>query len=188
MRDPELPSLPPTVLNAVLDALYRSTDREAAIGKLCAEHPAHADAIRVHAAASLTLPTESFSLEDGPGPWQAEPPVAGEPIAAHRERARVFDDVVESLMRRIVDLPEPEQVAAAEQFCKEHPEAARMLRELIAVAGDPPSPGASERLEGIKERSPRAAERYQLRGEVARGGMGAILRAYDQDLRRTLAM
>ena len=30
--------------------------------------------------------------------------------------------------------------------------------------------------------------RYQFRGEVARGGQGAILRVYDQDLRRHLAM
>src|SRR5262245_46622789 len=105
MRDPELPLLPQAVLNAVLDALFRSTDREAAIRKVCADHPGYADAIRVHAEASSTLPTESFSLEDCPGPWQAESPVAGEQIAAHRVRARVFDDDVESLMLRIVDLP-----------------------------------------------------------------------------------
>jgi WD40 repeat protein/serine/threonine protein kinase len=30
--------------------------------------------------------------------------------------------------------------------------------------------------------------RYAIRGEVARGGMGAILRVWDEDLRRTLAM
>ncbi len=34
----------------------------------------------------------------------------------------------------------------------------------------------------------RRDERFELRGEVARGGMGVILRAWDQDLRRTLAM
>jgi WD40 repeat protein len=30
--------------------------------------------------------------------------------------------------------------------------------------------------------------RYQLRGEIARGGMGAILKVWDEDLRRALAM
>src|SRR5262245_32340486 len=30
--------------------------------------------------------------------------------------------------------------------------------------------------------------RYQLRGEIARGGMGAILKVWDEDLRRSLAM
>jgi len=30
--------------------------------------------------------------------------------------------------------------------------------------------------------------RYKLKGEVARGGMGVILRVWDEDLRRTLAM
>src|SRR6185436_5216949 len=30
--------------------------------------------------------------------------------------------------------------------------------------------------------------RYKLLGEVARGGMGAVLRIWDKDLRRTLAM
>ena len=33
-----------------------------------------------------------------------------------------------------------------------------------------------------------ASTRYQMRGEVARGGMGAILRIWDEDLRREMAM
>ena len=33
-----------------------------------------------------------------------------------------------------------------------------------------------------------AESRYQLRGEIARGGMGVVLRAYDANLRRNLAM
>jgi hypothetical protein len=57
-------------------------------------------------------------------------------------------------------------------------------------------------LEGAEERAPdppstqllkRLADhtfkgsRYQLRGELARGGMGAILKVWDEDLRRSLA-
>ncbi len=33
-----------------------------------------------------------------------------------------------------------------------------------------------------------AAKRYRIQGEITRGGMGAILRAWDEDLRRHLAM
>ncbi len=33
-----------------------------------------------------------------------------------------------------------------------------------------------------------AAGRYQIRGEIARGGMGVVLRVWDEDLRRQLAM
>ncbi len=33
-----------------------------------------------------------------------------------------------------------------------------------------------------------AATRYKVEGEIARGGMGAILKVWDEDLRRTLAM
>jgi formylglycine-generating enzyme required for sulfatase activity/serine/threonine protein kinase len=47
----------------------------------------------------------------------------------------------------------------------------------------PPS-GILERLgaHGLKE------SRYRLRGEIARGGMGAILKVWDEDIRRELAM
>jgi len=44
--------------------------------------------------------------------------------------------------------------------------------------------GVQGRLEQIASRT----GRYQLRDEVARGGMGVILKVWDKDLRRTLAM
>ena len=52
-----------------------------------------------------------------------------------------------------------------------------------APAEDPGS-GVRERLAQIASRS----GRYALREEIARGGMGVILRVWDKDLRRTLAM
>ena len=57
---------------------------------------------------------------------------------------------------------------------------------------DPEPGGASDRpssaiLQQLAEHVP-GKSRYQLRGEVARGGMGAILRVWDEDLRRDLAM
>jgi WD40 repeat protein/serine/threonine protein kinase len=56
----------------------------------------------------------------------------------------------------------------------------------------PPSPArpastGSGTLERLEAHAPRAT-RYQTRGEIARGGMGAILEVWDEDLRRTLAM
>ncbi len=39
----------------------------------------------------------------------------------------------------------------------------------------------------LREHSP-PVQRYQLRGEIARGGMGAILKVWDENLRRDLAM
>jgi len=45
------------------------------------------------------------------------------------------------------------------------------------------------RAEVLKRLAKRAtSERYRVQGEIARGGQGAILRAWDEDLRRTLAM
>jgi len=49
---------------------------------------------------------------------------------------------------------------------------------------DEPDSGVQGRLEQIASRT----GRYQLREEVARGGMGVILKVWDKDLRRTLAM
>jgi serine/threonine protein kinase len=46
---------------------------------------------------------------------------------------------------------------------------------------------ASQVVERLRART-RPADRYESKGEIARGGMGAIHRVFDQDLRRTLAM
>jgi WD40 repeat protein/serine/threonine protein kinase len=46
---------------------------------------------------------------------------------------------------------------------------------------------SSELVKRLSAHAPRET-RYSIQGEVARGGMGAILRVWDEDLRRTLAM
>ncbi|MCK5942680.1 MAG: serine/threonine protein kinase, partial [Planctomycetes bacterium] len=48
-------------------------------------------------------------------------------------------------------------------------------------------PGSAEILDRLQDRGA-SKPRYRLDGELARGGMGAILKAYDEDLRRDLAM
>jgi WD40 repeat protein/serine/threonine protein kinase len=101
-------------------------------------------------------------------------------------------------------------------FCKGHPHLEPLLRDLHAawrsqrqapktggrlslrqflearpaVELDPeakrdvPSSGVRDRLDHLATRG----DRYELREEVARGGMGVILKVWDKDLRRTLAM
>ena len=53
------------------------------------------------------------------------------------------------------------------------------------VAGGPESPESV--LSALRERDA-PVERYRFRGEIGRGGMGIVLRVYDEDLRRELAM
>ncbi len=50
-----------------------------------------------------------------------------------------------------------------------------------------PSGSSSDLLRRLSDHS-LTESRYQLLGEIARGGMGAILKVWDEDLRRTLAM
>ncbi len=74
-----------------------------------------------------------------------------------------------------------------------------MTRSDDAHRLEPPSPetgeapaapsdgGTSQLLQRLSDHGPKSS-RYKLEGEVARGGMGAILKVWDEDLRRTLAM
>ncbi len=62
------------------------------------------------------------------------------------------------------------------------PEPESLLTE--GAAGPTSSGDMLDRLETRGQ----TASRYQLRGEIARGGMGAILEVFDEDLRRRLAM
>jgi WD40 repeat protein/serine/threonine protein kinase len=50
-----------------------------------------------------------------------------------------------------------------------------------------PDAATRARLQGLASRIP-VTKRYSLQGELARGGMGVVLKVFDKDLRRTLAM
>ncbi|NJN14783.1 MAG: serine/threonine protein kinase, partial [Planctomycetes bacterium] len=74
----------------------------------------------------------------------------------------------------------------------------QVLRDYFGSAGAPgidlddakersPDSSLEERLQRLAERIA-LTTRYSLREEMARGGMGVILRVWDEDLRRTLAM
>src|SRR5262245_19923721 len=123
------------------------------------------------------------------------------------ERAELVD-----LFRRAVALPAAERESFLRELGRRDPAAARELAELLAQdeRGGPlpsaasgrrslldslveelanePAPGShsSVVLEQLAAHTP-TLSRYSIQGEVARGGMGAILEVWDEDLGRTLA-
>ena len=56
-----------------------------------------------------------------------------------------------------------------------------------SIASGSSDSASSEILQQLSDHGSKKS-RYQLKGEVARGGMGAILKVWDEDLRRDLAM
>ena len=57
----------------------------------------------------------------------------------------------------------------------------------VELEGEGSADFTEELLGRLSGRTP-SSGRYQLKGEVAHGGMGAVLRVWDEDLRRHLAM
>ena len=97
-------------------------------------------------------------------------------------RAReIFDELLDGL-----EEPESE---AFEQACALHPEHEIELRELWAAYRR-----ASELVDRVtteavdRSASLEAGHHYEIRGEIAHGGMGRVLEVWDPDLRRTLAI
>lgn len=96
-----------------------------------------------------------------------------------------------------------------EAICRSHPDLDRALRSLKAdwdalaalcdpretfgpvmdagATREPPHSDLAEMLDRLRSHGPPSG-RYQLLGEVGRGGMGVVLRVWDESLRRTLAM
>lgn len=104
------------------------------------------------------------------------------------ERTRILA----SHLERIQALPEAQRPAAIEAFRRQHPTLAdpSLWRSLLGEGATQPS-DASPRSPLTTNRS--LAERHELRGEIARGAMGRILRYHDRELgrefvRKTLAL
>ena len=113
----------------------------------------------------------------------------------------------EEILAEYVDGLGPGEEIDLESLCTRHPEHAGELRARVAdwheLLGDLGGGGALPDTVGDEHASPSQADssetirrlqehgkqqRYQIIGEFARGGMGAILRVWDRHLRRTLAM
>ncbi len=95
-----------------------------------------------------------------------------------------------------------------DEYCAEHPALAPEMRRLVAYwesyevfpdtgpasaagAHDAPSNPPSQRVADLLRRLRRrvdGADRYQVKDELARGGMGRVMRVHDDELERELAM
>lgn len=119
------------------------------------------------------------------------------------------EDVTDEARRLFAEFLKRRQAGEAieiDSICSSRPDLRPQLRELhfqfqraalggeqgsetdlnVEATPDPDQP-VQARLEELHARMP-SKSRYELRGEVARGGMGVILKVWDNDLRRTLAM
>ena len=110
------------------------------------------------------------------------------------------------LFEEVRKLPGPERAAFQRGIRARDPELADRLKDLVARDEDAETVVAEERvdesigadlgssdspLDDVIEKLSRTTpeeSRYELRGEIARGGMGAIIKVWDKTLRRTLAM
>ena len=61
-------------------------------------------------------------------------------------------------------------------------------RKPIRPSGSPTNPTNPRSLQELLNNGTSSGERYQVAGEIARGGMGAVLRAVDCDIRREVAV
>jgi formylglycine-generating enzyme required for sulfatase activity/tRNA A-37 threonylcarbamoyl transferase component Bud32 len=120
----------------------------------------------------------------------------------------------EDLLFDVLDRRERGEAVDVDAICARYPQQAARLRELErdwrlaqGVTRDPTledpvadaalqdarvetsnaDAGGSALLEQLRERA-NAAERYAVEGELGKGGMGVVLRVFDRDLRRRLAM
>ncbi|MCC7169871.1 MAG: serine/threonine protein kinase, partial [Planctomycetes bacterium] len=124
----------------------------------------------------------------------------------------------EDLLLAYLDRRDRGEALDFEAYCTEHPAHAETLRALfrgwqlarkaapggtlahrireqfganadpgIALEAGTPEVVDAQLLEQLRARGP-ASTRYRLKGEVGHGGMGFILRVWDEDLRRHLAM
>ncbi|MFM7283291.1 MAG: serine/threonine-protein kinase, partial [Planctomycetia bacterium] len=103
-------------------------------------------------------------------------------LAEDLRRLRQLDGAVQEFLRQAA---QGQRVAAA---LSEH--YGEGVDPGISLDGGRPasdSAPSSELLRRLRTHAPKDS-RYQLLGEIGRGGMGAVIRVWDEDLRRTLAM
>ncbi|MBX3462320.1 MAG: protein kinase [Planctomycetes bacterium] len=110
-------------------------------------------------------------------------------------------DPAEEAFAEFLDRVEAGEAADFEAVCAAHPAHAAALRrmhqrwlamtrafgEIAETTAPPPSPSVEALLQRLGAGAPRS-DRYALGAEIARGGMGRIVQAWDQELRREVAL
>jgi formylglycine-generating enzyme required for sulfatase activity/serine/threonine protein kinase len=123
------------------------------------------------------------------------------PKESNKERSPVASRLFAELLLRM----ERGEAVDVEELCREHPEHASSLRERFRRFSDPrrnewsdadetvatsgrmgDDPAWQSFLAQLRSRGP-GYTRYEIRGEIARGGMGSVHRVWDHDARRYLA-
>jgi formylglycine-generating enzyme required for sulfatase activity/serine/threonine protein kinase len=166
------------------DALRRAAKAGARLGRRNRAFPG----------SSMSRPTDDLSaLEALFGDWLAQRAGSGEDdlealCRAHPEHAERLREMKRACELLLACLPAQAAGGAAESF-------GERLERAHGPDLDPeisldPSPASAPAADLVGELSQRrlAASRYALEDELARGGMGVILRVFDRDLRRHLAM
>ena len=105
---------------------------------------------------------------------------------------------VKEIFLEVCDLAPEERAAFLASACAEDPSLRPEVEEMLAFEeGESSFLDATEAVQATSsttsvlqrlEEQMDASERYEIQGEFARGGMGAILRVWDADLQRALAM
>jgi serine/threonine-protein kinase len=108
------------------------------------------------------------------------------------------DATVIELMLRWERLRQAGRAPTAEELCEGRPDLADSVRrgiEILRLMGTPPGPTLGPDTPGPQVTAAPSAQampphdgRYQVLGEVARGGMGVVLRALDRTLGRDVAL
>ena len=120
-------------------------------------------------------------------------------MSASTQSAGLPSNIAERLFAEHVAQLERGEPVDFEAFCQAHPEHAQDLRRCHAdwtnwlsvverMSGLDAPPKAIGSLLDRLRRHTASADRFRVEGEVGRGGMGSVLRVWDEDLRRPLAM
>ena len=158
----------PDALELLFEFLRTSPhDPDGAFEALCTRHPDGAEELRRRYAEAKRIQRGAFFGSDDISP--GEPDMLESLDAASPDFEKLREDL------------ENDRIGTSEYGQPDDQPA-----ESIEALGSPTA-SLSDVISQLAEVTP-SKSRYELRGEIARGGMGAIIKVWDRSLRRTLAM